>query len=93
MAPKSAGKAAKGSKGAAGSSGAAAPSSVAVVGGAGASAGGGVLLWLYKCCLDGKPKEKLASLGAADRALQEMQELWKKSPSRLECLLLVRLTP
>lgn len=48
-----------------------------------------MLLRLYKRCLEGRPKEKLASLGAADGAIQELQALVKSQPSALGCLLLV----
>jgi hypothetical protein len=96
MAPKSSGKAAKGSKAATSSSGAASSSSAAVASATGDPAGGGAdnvsLLRLYKRCMDGKPKEKLGSLGAAERALHDLQEMWKEQPSRLACLLVVRQT-
>ena len=84
MARKPPGKAA-GSKAGTGSGGAA----------DGAGAHNTTLLRLYKQCMDdnGKPKEKLVSLGAAERALQEMQAMWRAHPSRLACLLVVRRAP
>ena len=92
MAPKSSGKSAKGGgRVASDSSSAASSSAVAVASGnAGAGADEVTLLRLYKRCMDGKPRDKLTSLGAADRALQELQAAWKDRPSRLACLLLVR---
>ena len=98
MAPKPSGKAAKGSKSATGSTDAASSSTVAPSTAAGGLAGAGAdqttLLRLYKRCMDdnGKPREKLTSLGAAEKALQEMQTIWRGRTSRLACLLVVRQT-
>lgn len=91
MGPKSSSKASKGSKLATRGSGAAPSCSTALVsGGSPGAAADDLVLQLYKRCMDGKPREKLASLGAADRALKEMQEAKKDQPSRLACLLVVR---